>query len=72
MKTVLSTLAAAMIATASFAGAALAEGDYYDGATKTQAAAKVDNVKTGSIAHVRASKKGDIRSVFEANNGDSH
>jgi len=60
MKTVLSTLAAAMIASASFAGVALAEGDYYEGVAKSQvsANAKVDNVNTGSIAQARADNNG--------------
>lgn len=57
MKILLSTFAAAMIASASFAGAALAEGDYYQGASKAQATVqtngKVDNVRTGSIEQAR-------------------
>ncbi|MGK6317529.1 hypothetical protein [Neorhizobium sp. DT-125] len=47
MKTITSTLAAALIASASFAGAALAEGDYYEGVSK---APVVDHVQTGSVA----------------------
>lgn len=47
MKTITSTFAAALIASASFAGAALAEGDYYDGASK---APVVDHIQTGSVA----------------------
>lgn len=60
MKTVLSTLAAAMIASATFAGAALAEGDYYEGVSKAQTSAKVDDVKTGSIAQVRGNDNGQV------------
>lgn len=64
MKTVLSTLAAAMIASASFAGVALAEGDYYEGVAKPQASAnaKVDDVKTAGIVQVRADDNG--QSIF--------
>ena len=47
MKTITSAFAAALIASASFASVALAEGDYYEGATK---AASVDHIQTGSIA----------------------
>jgi hypothetical protein len=47
MKTITSTLAAALIASASFAGAALADGDYYEGVSKAPA---VDHIQTGSIA----------------------
>lgn len=42
-----SAIAAALIASASFASVALAEGDYYEGATK--ASVSVDHVQTGSI-----------------------
>ena len=48
MKTIASTLAAALLASASFAGAALADGDYYDGVSKDRAAL-VDAAQTGSI-----------------------
>ena len=48
MKTMTSAFAAALIASASFASVALAEGDYYDGVSKT--AAMVDHVRTDSIA----------------------
>ncbi len=53
MKSIISTITAAMIVTASFAGAAFAEGDYYNGTSKAQATSRadgpVDNVHTGSI-----------------------
>ncbi|CAN7232672.1 hypothetical protein [Neorhizobium sp. LjRoot104] len=44
-----STLAAALIASVSFAGAALAEGDYYQGAQKTAPVTSIDRMNTGSI-----------------------
>jgi hypothetical protein len=44
-----SALAAALIASVSFAGAALAEGDYYQGAQKTGPATTIDRLNTGSI-----------------------
>ncbi|MCQ1571328.1 hypothetical protein NFO65_11285 [Neorhizobium galegae] len=48
MTKITSAIAAALIASASFASVALAEGDYYEGASKASAA--VDHVQTGSIA----------------------
>jgi len=48
MTKITSAFAAALIASASFASVALAEGDYYEGASKTSAT--VDHVQTGSIA----------------------
>ncbi|CDN47131.1 MULTISPECIES: hypothetical protein [Neorhizobium] len=48
MTKITSAFAAALIASASFASVALAEGDYYEGASK--ASATVDHVQTGSIA----------------------
>ncbi|WP_105429116.1 hypothetical protein [Neorhizobium sp. T6_25] len=47
MTKITSAIAAALIASASFASVALAEGDYYEGASK--ASATVDHVQTGSI-----------------------
>ena len=41
-----SALAAALIASVSFAGAALAEGDYYQGAQKTGPATTIDRLNT--------------------------
>ncbi|WP_117193317.1 hypothetical protein [Rhizobium terrae] len=52
MKTSISAIAA-LIVVSSFAGSALADGDYYEGTSKTQASAKVDNVNTGSIGQTR-------------------
>ncbi|EUB95188.1 hypothetical protein PMI07_002966 [Rhizobium sp. CF080] len=48
MTRITSAIAAALIASASFASVALADGDYYEGASK--ASATVDHVQTGSIA----------------------
>jgi hypothetical protein len=48
MTKITSAIAAALIASASFASVALADGDYYEGASK--ASATVDHVQTGSIA----------------------
>jgi len=66
MKTIVSTLAAALIASASFAGAALAGGDYYEGIWpnqdhKTQSVHQAPSGSygyTGSIssAHQRANQ----------------
>ncbi|CDZ48201.1 MULTISPECIES: hypothetical protein [Neorhizobium] len=46
-----SALAAALIASVSFAGAALAEGDYYQGVQKTapSVSTSIDRTNTGSI-----------------------
>lgn len=75
MKTVLSTLAAAMIASASFAGAAFAEGEYYQGASKGQAAVqtsgKVDHVRTGSINQVRDIDNRDDQPIFQHQSRDN-
>jgi hypothetical protein len=51
MTKITSAIAAALIASVSFAGAALAEGDYYQGVQKTRpaASASVDRMNTGSI-----------------------
>jgi hypothetical protein len=77
MTKITSALAAALIASASFAGAALAEGDYYSGAQKSAPAASssVDTVRTGSIGDrpnsLRLSNGGrdDNRATF-LNSGD--
>ena len=52
MNRISSAIAAALIASASFGSAALAEGDYYQGAQKNApaASATVDHISTGSIA----------------------
>lgn len=75
MKTILSTLAAAMIASASFAGVALAEGDYYQGASKRQAAVQtsgqVDTTKTGSINQAGADDNRDGRPIFPHQSRDN-
>ncbi len=67
MKTSISAIAA-MIAAASFAGTALAEGDYYEGASKSQVSAQVDkgnvdSVRTGSI-QVRDNDRQESQSIF--------
>jgi hypothetical protein len=52
MTKITSAFAAALIASASFAGAALAEGNYYEGVTPKgapAASASVDATRTGSI-----------------------
>jgi hypothetical protein len=51
MTKITSALAAALIASVSFAGAALADGDYYQGTQKNVPAAStsVDATRTGSI-----------------------
>ncbi|MBP2558053.1 hypothetical protein J2T08_004781 [Neorhizobium galegae] len=51
MTRISSAIAAALIASASFGSAALAEGDYYQGAQKNApaASATVDHISTGSI-----------------------
>jgi len=50
MTRITSAIAAALIASVSFAGAALAEGDYYQGVQKTSpAATSIDRTNTGSI-----------------------
>jgi hypothetical protein len=77
MTKITSAFAAALIATASFAGVALAEGDYYDGVQKGAPAASssVDTVRTGSIGDrpnsLRLSNGGrdDNRATF-LNSGD--
>ncbi|WP_117195477.1 hypothetical protein [Rhizobium terrae] len=48
MTKITSAIAAAFIASASFASVALADGDYYEGSSK--ASASVDHVQTGSVA----------------------
>jgi hypothetical protein len=48
MTEITSAIAAALIASASFASVALADGDYYEGVSK--ASSTVDHVQTGSIA----------------------
>ncbi len=49
MTKITSAIAAALIASVSFAGAAFAEGDYYQGAQKASPAASIDRSTTGSI-----------------------
>ncbi|MBP2558054.1 hypothetical protein J2T08_004782 [Neorhizobium galegae] len=66
MTKITSAIAAALIASASFASVALAEGDYYDGASK--ASATVDQVQTGSIGQKADAQKANIQA--DANSGD--
>jgi hypothetical protein len=58
-KSLASAIAAALIASASFGGAALAAGDYYDGASKNAAASHIDRTQTNSIADQRAAQAPD-------------
>ncbi|WP_105435443.1 hypothetical protein [Neorhizobium tomejilense] len=60
MTKITSAIAAALIASASFASVALAEGDYYEGASKASAA--VDHVQTGSIGQKVDAQKADVNS----------
>jgi uncharacterized protein YqhQ len=67
MKTSISAIAA-MIAAASFGGSALAEGDYFEGTSKTHASARVssgnvDNVRTGSI-QIQDNGRQESQSIF--------
>ncbi|CAN7714440.1 hypothetical protein [Neorhizobium sp. LjRoot104] len=67
MKTSISAIAA-MIAAASFAGSAAAEGDYYEGTSKTHVSARVsdgnvDGVHTGSI-QIRDNDRQEGQSIF--------
>ena len=75
MKTILSTLAAVMIASASFAGAALAEGDYYQGASKAQSAIQtsgsIDGFKAGSIEQAGRSDRSDAQPIFPHTSRDN-
>ncbi|UIK04034.1 hypothetical protein [Neorhizobium galegae] len=66
MTRISSAIAAALIASASFATVALAEGDYYEGASKASAA--VDHVQTGSIGQKADAQKANIQA--DVNNGD--
>ncbi|MGW9231164.1 hypothetical protein ACWGPT_09880 [Pseudorhizobium sp. NPDC055634] len=52
-KSLTTTIAAALIASATFGTAALAAGDYYEGASKNAEASRLDRAHTGSI-HDRA------------------
>lgn len=75
MRTSISAIAA-MIAAASFAGSALAEGDYYEGVSKTQISeraenAKVDTVRTGSIEQASADSQRDGQMVFPRTSRDN-
>jgi len=63
MTKITSTFAAALIASASFTSVALAEGDYYEGATK---AASVDHIQTGSVARDGQQTGKEIQPAFEA------
>ncbi|WP_105420403.1 MULTISPECIES: hypothetical protein [Neorhizobium] len=67
MKTSISAIAA-MIAAASFGGSALADGDYFEGTSKTHASARVnggnvDDVRTGSI-QIRDTDRQESQSIF--------
>jgi len=75
MRTSISAVAA-MIAAASFAGSALAEGDYYEGAAKTQISergenAKVDTVRTAGIELASADSERDSQTIFPRTSRDN-
>ncbi len=65
MNRISSAIAAALIASASFASAALPEGDYYQGVQKNApaASAAVDRISTGSIGR-------NEKLQADINNGD--
>jgi hypothetical protein len=70
MTKITSAIAAALIASASFATAALAEGNYYEGAVRTAPAASsssIDRTSTGSINVLRDREDGRL----PFNNGGS-
>lgn len=63
MTKISAAIAAALIASASFASAALAEGDYYQGVQKNAPAATIDRISTGSIGR-------NDKLQADINNGD--
>ncbi|PXA83015.1 hypothetical protein DMC25_18575 [Caulobacter sp. D4A] len=70
MTRISSAIATALIASASFGSAALAEGDYYQGIQKNApaASATVDRTSTGSIGQTTDVRKANIPA--EVNSGD--
>lgn len=75
MRTSISAIAA-MIAAASFAGSALAEGDYYEGVSKTQISeraenANVDTVRTASIEQSRVDSQRNDQTIFPRTSRDN-
>jgi len=66
MTRITSAIAAALIASASFATAALADGDYYEGASK--ASAIIDQVQTGSIGQKADTRTANVQA--DVNSGD--
>ncbi len=67
MTKITSAIAAAFIASASFASVALAaEGDYFEGVSKTSAT--VDQVQTGSIGQKAGAQAANIQA--DVNSGD--
>ncbi|EUB96738.1 hypothetical protein PMI07_001072 [Rhizobium sp. CF080] len=67
MTRITSAIAAAFIASASFAGAALAaEGDYFEGVSK--ASTTIDQVQTGSIGQKVDARTANIEA--DVNSGD--
>ena len=75
MKSIISTVAAAMIASASFAGAASAEGDYYTGTSKAQVAARadssVDDIRTSSVEQSHGDSQGARQPIFGQTSRDN-
>lgn len=84
MRTSISAMAA-MLAAASFGGSAFAEGDYFEGTSKTRTGTQVDTrsaapelgradvdfVTTGSIANIRLDNLDNDRPVFPRTNRDN-
>ncbi|CAN7422640.1 hypothetical protein [Neorhizobium sp. LjRoot104] len=66
MTRISSAIAAALIASASFASVALADGDYYEGASK--ASATIDQVQTGSIGQKTDAQTAGVQA--DVNSGD--
>ncbi|MEN3148103.1 hypothetical protein ABCW43_12355 [Neorhizobium sp. IRAMC:178] len=66
MTRITSAIAAALIASASFATAALADGDYYEGASK--ASAIIDQVQTGGIGQKADTRTANVQA--DVNSGD--
>nr|CAD6420587.1 hypothetical protein REQ54_02121 [Rhizobium sp. Q54] len=67
-KSLTTTLAAALIASATFGGAALAAGDYYEGISKDAATSRIDRVQTNSVGDRAELASQDVRQA--ADHGD--
>jgi Protein of unknown function (DUF680). len=60
-KSLTAAFAAALVASATFGGAALAAGDYYEGISKDAAASRVDRVQTSSVGERADFARQDVR-----------